>query len=325
MEKALDKIQILMSTYNGERYLKEQLDSILEQDCKDKGIECTLLVRDDGSKDGTQKILEEYAKKYSTQIEWYLGENKGVIQSFFELLQRADDMASYYAFADQDDFWMPDKISSGISSIQKLEQKEDGRPYLYCCKPMPVNEKLEELDSQIKRPVMRTGFGNALIENIVTGCTAVFNRTLRQMAIKELPEYTFMHDWWLYLIATCYGSVVYDETPHIKYRQHGDNAVGNNVSLLHEFWDRLRLFQKKKHNASRQVTEFLRIFDTDSFDTIKEGQTARVTEHLALAREMVQARKHFMKRIRLLRKHKIYRQRKGDHRVFMLFLLIGMY
>lgn len=156
MEKALDKIQILMSTYNGERYLKEQLDSILEQDCKDKGIECTLLVRDDGSKDGTQKILEEYAKKYSTQIEWYQGENKGVIQSFFELLQRADDTASYYAFADQDDFWMPDKISSGISSIQKLEQKEDSRPYLYCCKPMPVNEKLEELDSQIKRPVMRT-------------------------------------------------------------------------------------------------------------------------------------------------------------------------
>ena len=106
--------------------------------------------------------------------------------------------------------------------------------------------------------------------------------------------------------------------------------VTNAVSILSSGFlysraDATHLRVMKNDNASRQVTEFLRIFDTDSFDTIKEGQTARVTEHLALAREMEQARKHFMKRIRLLRKHKIYRQRKGDHRVFMLFLLIGMY
>ena len=195
-------ISFAIPCYNSEAYMEKAINSILIG-----GEDVEILIVNDGSKDGTQKILEEYAKKYSTQIEWYQGENKGVIQSFFELLQKADDTVSYYAFADQDDFWMPDKISSGISSIQKLEQKEDGRPYLYCCKPMPVNEKLEELDSRIRRPVMRTGFGNALIENIVTGCTAVFNRTLRQMAIKELPEYTFMHDWWLYLIATCYGSL----------------------------------------------------------------------------------------------------------------------
>lgn len=165
----------------------------------------------------------------------------------------------------------------------------------------------------------------ALIENIVTGCTAVFNRTLRQMAIKELPEYTFMHDWWLYLIATCYGSVVYDETPHIKYRQHGDNAVGNNVSLLHEFWTDCAFFQKKKHNASRQVTEFLRIFDTDSFDTIKEGQTARVTEHLALAREMVQVRKHFRNESVCLENIKYTAREKEIIECLCFFLLIGMY
>lgn len=329
-----------MSTYNGAKYLREQLDSILQQDCIEKGIaEFKLLVRDDGSKDATQEILEEYSSKHSTQVEWYQGENKGVIRSFFELMERADDTADYYAFADQDDYWMPDKMSSGMKAIADLERQTFDRPYLYCCRPKLVDENLQELESGIVRPKMRPGFGNALIENIVTGCTAVINRKLRDMAIWKIPEYTFMHDWWLYLIASCYGEVVYDETPHIEYRQHGGNVVGNNVSRIHEFRDRIRLFKKKKHNASRQVTEFLRVFDIAGLEKddvkVETSMASSIQKlvcendiaqrNLILAREMTTARKHFIRRVKMLKKHKIYRQRKGDHKVFMCFILIGLY
>lgn len=340
----MSKLQILMSTYNGEKYLREQLDSILQQDCEEKGIaEVSLLIRDDGSKDATQEILQEYSERYSTKVEWYQGENKGVIKSFFELMDRADDAADYYAFSDQDDYWMPEKMSYGVSAISQLENAAAERPYLYCCRPKLVDENLKDLESEIVRPPMRPGFGNALIENIVTGCTAVFNRKLRDMAIVKLPTYTFMHDWWLYLIATCFGEVVYDETPHIGYRQHGGNVVGNNVSKWHELRDRIRLFKKKKHNASRQVTEFLSVFDVGKVQEEKRESEANdlhrgkaeiqelvhdnaiAQENLVLAREMIAARRHFTKRVRFVRKHKVYRQRKGDHKVFMFFLLIGMY
>ena len=104
-------IQILMSTYNGEKYLKEQLESILTQDCEQFGkAALTLKVRDDGSQDGTQQILQQYAEKYPEIISWYQGENVGVIGSFFDLMKQAD-VCDYYAFADQDDYWMPEKLT----------------------------------------------------------------------------------------------------------------------------------------------------------------------------------------------------------------------
>ena len=110
-----------MSTYNGEKYLREQIDSILEQDCERFGkAEIKLLVRDDGSKDTTLDILKEYADNYPDKIQYYQGENAGVIKSFFELIQKADDTADYYALADQDDYWMPGKLSAGIDKIEDM-------------------------------------------------------------------------------------------------------------------------------------------------------------------------------------------------------------
>ena len=103
----MNTIQVLMSTYNGEKYICEQIDSIIAQDCGYKGIaNVKLLIRDDGSSDKTREILESYASKYPEIIRWYHGGNKGVIKSFFDLLENSDDEADYYAFADQDDNWM---------------------------------------------------------------------------------------------------------------------------------------------------------------------------------------------------------------------------
>ena len=162
----VDKIQILMSSYNGIKYIKEQLDSIMAQDCQEKGIAgLFLLVRDDGSTDGTQNVLEQYSEKYPDRIKWFQGSNKGVIKSFFELIANAGN-ADYYALADQDDYWMPSKISTGIKKLKQMEQHSIGEdiitgsiPLLYCCRPLLADERLNPLPVHVDNPEMRPGFG----------------------------------------------------------------------------------------------------------------------------------------------------------------------
>lgn len=333
----MKKIQILMSTYNGEKYLREQLDSILEQDCEKKGLaKFSLFVRDDGSVDNTQKILLEYQEKYSDRLQWVQGKNCGVIRSFFELLQNADTNADFYALSDQDDFWMPDKLSSGILSLEKAEANHDRKvseshidmevPRLYCCRPRLVNADLLELPSEIKRPPVRAGFGNALIENVVTGCTVVMNQTLRNLVVRQLPAFTVMHDRWLYLVASCFGEVIYDETPHICYRQHGRNVVGTNSSRTSEWKERLTGFHRKRKDISRQTAEFVRIYDFMTMESGYEFADRKKAEaNLHLAKDLAAAKHSFIQRIRLVRENKLYRQRLNDNKIFKILILLGRY
>lgn len=321
----MKRVEILMSTYCGEKYLREQLDSMLAQDCEECGIaKLHVLVRDDGSKDDTQKILEEYAASYPDKIRWYQGENIGVIKSFFELLKEADEQADFYAFADQDDYWMPDKIRAGIKAIEGMG--ENGTPRLYCCRPKLVDENLKELDSRIKRPRVRPSFGNALVENIVTGCTVVMDAVLREMVKENQPEFTPMHDRWLYLVASCFGTVYYDETPHICYRQHGGNVVGNQVSRGKELLERLQLFRKKKNYISRQAVAFWKIYGKSN-DSNRNKQTDNMQwrENMELLKKLLAGKRSLKARRDLIRSGKIYRQRKNDNRVFKCLLWFGIY
>jgi glycosyltransferase involved in cell wall biosynthesis len=311
-------VQVLMSTYNGEKYLNVQLDSILAQDC-DKlcGIQVHLLVRDDGSTDRTQEILQEYAARYPAQITWYQGENVGVIDSFFDLVAHSDEEALYYALADQDDYWEPEKLRAGCEYLNQRQQND--KPYLYCCRPRLVDENLQELSSRIKRPPMRPSFQNALVENVVTGCTIVMNSSLRDMVKANPPQYTVMHDWWFYLVASSFGEIYYDETPHIRYRQHGGNTVGTNVSRYKELKDRVARFKGNRHNISNQLKEFLRIYgDTQTGDR-------QAGDSIALARALVESKKSLAKRVKLVAGGNIYRQRRGDDYIFRLILLSGSF
>lgn len=213
----MNKVQILMSTYNGEKYLKEQIESILNQE----NVEISLLIRDDGSTDETLNILEHLAKE-NKNIHYYASQNIGVARSFMELVNKSNE-ADYYAFADQDDVWKPKKL---ISAIEKLESNIE-TPSLYISALEVVDEELNIIE--IKKVSGNHCFEGEMAKNFATGCTMVFNKKLCDIIKMYNPEYLIMHDSWITRV--CYaigGNVVIDKNTYIKYRQHGNNVVGYN-------------------------------------------------------------------------------------------------
>ncbi len=220
-------IDILLSTYNGELYLREQLDSILAQSCTD----WTLLVRDDGSTDGTLKIINDYSARFPDRIKVIsdsLG-NLGVTKSFGTLLEASK--SEYVMFSDQDDYWLKDKISISMDAMHKLEEK-------YAQMPLLVHTDLSVADSNLNiiNKSLRE-YSNLPVEilesspcffplsNPVTGCTALFNAKVRDMSL-PFTEKTEMHDVWVGLVAVKNGKLLYVKQPTILYRQHGHNVCG---------------------------------------------------------------------------------------------------
>jgi len=214
-------VLVLMSTWHGERFLKEQIDSILTQE----GVEVRLLVRDDGSKDHTSAILSEYASTHPN-IEWTAGENIGFVRSFSALVRMALESAipaDYYAFADQDDIWMPKKLSTACSV---LSTKDASKPNLFTSNSMQVDAEGRELELFHKGPEPKFRKGNVLVFGTEQGCSMVFNRKAMELYSECEPKLTW-HDRWLYHICYFLGSVTYDHQPLFYYRRHENNALAN--------------------------------------------------------------------------------------------------
>ena len=249
------KITILMSTYNGEKYLREQLDSIFNQvNISDIDI----LVRDDGSKDGTQEILNEYQQKYSN-FKWYQGENKRPARSFWELLSKAKG-SDFCAFADQDDFWKEDKVKVALDSLLKLDQN---KPLLYMSDVEVVDGELKHLADGFVDINVPVSYAYSLSNSVCPGCTFLFNEKLRELAIKfDAEKYIDHHDWTLYKIAACFGEVIFDKTTHMLYRQHENNVIGAKGKLA-RYWD--MIFKKPRdpkfiHQRQRNAQALLDYF-----------------------------------------------------------------
>lgn len=290
------KVQILMSTYNGERFLSEQIESLLCQTWENVEI----LIRDDGSQDKTPDILNEYRANYKN-IRVFLEENRGVNRSFFELLKKSD--ADFVAFCDQDDIWLEEKIEI---AIRKLEL-ETG-PALYCSNKILVDSAGETMVKQ-DREKRVPGFGNAVVENICTGCTAVMNRKMADIVRARLPEHAILHDWWLYVVAAYAGKIIFDEHAYIKYRQHEENVVGAKAG----FWGAVRTkaayLRKNRGRLEAQLTDFARLYHGDK-------------EKDALVQEVLAAR-HLTGRIKILWNGRIYRQSRLDGLIMRMLFLFG--
>ena len=214
-------VLVLMSTYNGERFLKEQIDSILSQE----GVDVRLLVRDDGSKDQTQAILSDYASKHQN-ISWKACENVGFVKSFSALVSMAlasDSPADFYAFADQDDIWMPHKLATACSV---LSMKDNAKPHLFTSNSMQIDAEGHELGLFHKGPEPKFRKGNVLVFGTEQGCSMVFNRKAMELYAECEPKLTW-HDRWMYHICYFLGSVTYDHRPLFYYRRHENNALAN--------------------------------------------------------------------------------------------------
>lgn len=213
---------VLLCTYNGERFLREQLDSILAQE----GVEVSVLAADDRSSDGTARILEDYAAR-DPRVRFIVNaENKGFARNFLDLVFAArEETFDFYALSDQDDVWMKDKLLTAAEALGGLTEWR-GRGGLYCSNLTVTDAALRPLRLMEDESVKRASGKTFPFENIATGCTVVFDREFLLHATSYRPAEIPLHDYWLFLIAAYTADYCYDFSSHILYRQHGDNLIG---------------------------------------------------------------------------------------------------
>lgn len=272
-----DRVIVLMSTYNGEKFIGEQLQSLYSQE----GVEVSLLVRDDGSSDGTCALLDK--EQTAGRLTWYTGENLKPAFSFWNLLQQAP-ASPYYAFCDQDDVWDKDKLKSAVDMLSTAGDA----PALYFCQTRLVDAALNEIKSVKISPLLT--YGEALSYNFVTGCTMVMNSSMRKVLLRYTPAFIRMHDIWVYDVAMAVGArVFFDPEPHISYRQHGNNAVGQANSFRAVWKSRIENVKRNECIRSRLAKELLDGYPDDM-----------TPENLALTRLVANYKDSFGAWMRLL-------------------------
>ena len=256
----MKKVLVLLATYNGEKYLCEQLDSVFAQ----KNVEMHVLARDDGSFDQTKAILQEYSDHHF--LKWYTGKHLNVQKGYFNLMQKAVETDfDYFAFCDQDDIWDADKIETALQQMGSVNV-----PTLYYC-----GQRLVDADAAFiadHRLNQDRSLQARFVLSDFAGCTGVFNRSLLEEVVKFEPAYMLMHDTWILKVCLCLGGkVVVDPEPHMNYRQHCGNTVGLGRSLpayvkqvrqyLNEYHVEKQMKELKRGYGDRMVAPYKEICD----------------------------------------------------------------
>ena len=277
------KVNILLSTYNGEQYLKEQVKSIQDQTYQD----WQLLIRDDGSTDGTVEIIQELVAQDERIrfINQGAIENLGVIKSFHALLKY--EKADLYCFSDQDDVWLPEKIALQVAEAEKHPQEV---PLLVYTDLKVVDENLNvQHESMIRTQsdYANTELIQELTENTVTGGVAMINHALADLWTGQEKHALLMHDWYLALLATAFGKLIYIDRPTELYRQHSSNVLGARTLrkrvknwvrphiLFAKYWNLIESSQEQAKNlldlpVSSQTKEIIENFVTIMDVSLKE-------------------------------------------------------
>ncbi|EHJ52845.1 glycosyltransferase family 2 protein [Streptococcus macacae] len=301
------KINILLSAYNGQEFIAEQIESIQKQSIKD----WNLFIRDDGSTDKTPEIIAAFAKQ-DERIHFINAnhrENYGVIKNFYTLLKY--DKADYYFFSDQDDIWIPQKLELTLKSAQKEKQTE---PLLVYTDLKIVNQELTVLhESMIKTQShhANTSLLQELTENTVTGGTMMINHSLAEKW--ERLDHIIMHDWYLALLAASLGKLIYLDVPTELYRQHDSNVLGARTwSKRLKNWLRPdQLFAKYWWliTASQKQAKLLLAFD------LSKEKRQLVEAYVTLLEQS------FVKRINLLRQYGFAKNRAFHTFVFKTLII----
>jgi glycosyltransferase involved in cell wall biosynthesis len=246
------EIEVLLATYNGERFLREQIDSILVQD----QVGLQIIARDDGSTDGTKEILHEYACRFPDRFQVLPeGRPSGSAKGNFLLLMKAAK-ADYICFSDQDDVWLPGKVSRTKAAMDDLEAQWGPRtPLLVFTDLRVVDDQLQVKYSSLWHlfkidPASIDDLRKQLFHCVVTGCTVMVNRPLLELALR-MPGDAFMHDRWIGLLAATMGKSAAVQMQTVLYRQHDRNVIGlgrhpsevRKVKYLPSLWRRIRNYK----------------------------------------------------------------------------------
>lgn len=306
-------IDIVLATYNGQDFLEEQVKSIRQNSGYQKWVN-QIIIADDGSTDKTKEIVANISRQ-DEKIQWFENSSgkKGPKFNFAFGLTKSD--ADYVMFCDQDDIWLPCKIEKSIKAMQKAEQQQpQGMPILVFSDKQIVDDNLNEICSsyfELKNISKNWHQKFALLcqQNVVSGCTMLFNRALIDKA-QPIPKQAYMHDWWLALVASRCGHIEFIDQPLIQYRQHSQNSIGANkrshFDLFKRFFHHLKQFESSVRDVIQQAQAFQEFEQENNLvadATIKSlvtlEQQSRYQRIKALSCKTI-TRSHFAGRLALL-------------------------
>lgn len=310
MKKCLSKksILVLMSSYNGEKYIEEQIRSIMQQKTS---FNLVLRIRDDGSTDATCNIIESMQHKYPNRIELIRGNNKGYNASFFELIKDAENF-DFYALSDQDDVWLDDKIETAVTYLQK----EDNRiPILYASTSYLVDDDLKPY-GRTRKKQKKLSIYNTIIQNICPGHTQVMNNKLLDLLKKDIDtNMLYVYDSWIANVAMLYGKIVYDNTPHTYYRQHRGNQLGAGKGMLGQLLSSIKRTDKGDGLKYRRQIEYF--IEQHQEILMKKGYYNELLKY--------EQTLNLSGKIRFILTGKLYRQNMIETIAFYFAVIIGKY
>jgi len=285
-------VAVLLCTHHGGRFLAEQLDSIRAQDHQN----LTIWVSDDGSKDNTHLILKQFQSLWGkSRFSIHSGPQKGFVANFLSLICHSDIKADYFAYADQDDIWEPEKLSRAIGQLENVPKET---PALYCARTRLIDERGREtgFSPLFDKP---PSFANALVQSIGGGNTMVMNKAAQKILRAAGERTVVSHDWWAYmLISAAGGTVIYDPYPTVRYRQHNNNLVGANIGWYTRLIRMRQLFKGRFQN-----------WNTINTQALQQVRDSLVPEYQRTLDEFCTARNRWlMPRIWGIKKSGVYRQ-----------------
>ena len=271
-------VQIIMATYNGEKYLEEQMDSLLAQTWTDIRVE----VCDDGSTDHTCDVIERYAQKDSRISIHRNEENKGYVRNFLEGMQRSE--AEYIMFCDQGDIWDQNKIEVTLGAMEQAERGSADIPILVFTDAINFDSDTGQDQGRFHEKshlnIKKVDTAHLFMENKVIGCTVMVNRAVLPY-LTEIPQEIRVHDWWLALICSHFGQIVYVDRPTLRYRQHSGNMIGGSSfgSYVKDRLAGIRDQREALHSSYRQGQAFLSLYS----DRMTQEQRETAQKFAALA------------------------------------------
>ena len=278
---------------NGDAFLQAQLDSFKTQTYPN----WTLWVSDDGSTDQTHAILAAFKSGLPEgKVNIVTGPKKGFAANFLSLLMQTEQPADFYAFSDQDDLWLPNKLQLAVKWLHTMASD---KPALYCTRTELIDANGRHLGFSTLWP-RPPGFQNALTQNIAGGNTMVFNHTAQQLLAEAGNQFEIIaHDWWTYLVVTaCGGEVFFDSTPTLQYRQHANNLIGAN----HELTAPIR-------SAQRLMAGRFRQWNSQNISALQRLLSHLPPENKNVLKTFSKAREaSFFERLRGVYKSGVYRQ-----------------